>query len=88
MATYTVLFKRSADKALQKLPEKVQRRLVLAASDLAVEPRPAGCVRLEGEDNLWRIRVGDYRIVYTIEEKKLIVLVVRIAHRKDVYRDM
>ena len=88
MATYTVLFKRSADKALQKLPEKVQRRIVLAASELAVEPRPVGCVNLEGEDNLWRIRVGDYRIVYTIEDQKLMVLVVRIAHRKDVYRDM
>ena len=86
MATYSVLFKSSADKALQKLPEKVQRRIALAASELADDPRPAGCVKLEGEDNLWRIRVGDYRIVYTIEDKKLIVLVVRVAHRKDVYR--
>ena len=86
MATYSVLFKASADKALQKLPEKVQQRIALAAGELAAEPRPKGCVKLEGEDNLWRIRVGDYRVVYTIEDKKLIVLVVRIAHRKDVYR--
>ena len=86
MAAYTVLFKRSADKALRKLPETAQRRIVLAASELADNPRPTGCVKLEGDDNLWRIRVGDYRIVYTIAGKKLIVLVVRVAHRKDVYR--
>ena len=54
--------------------------------ELCFAPRPIGSVKLEGEENLWRIRVGDYRIVYTIEDKKLIVLVVRIAHRKDVYR--
>lgn len=86
MATYSVVFKTSADKALKKLPEKIQRRIALAASELADDPLPAGCVKLAGEDYLWRIRVGDYRIVYTIEDKKLIVLVVRVAHRKDVYR--
>ena len=86
MATYSVFFKLSADKALKKLPTKVQQWIALAVGELAVDPRPADSVKLEGEDNLWRIRVGDYRVVYTIEDRKLVVLVVRVAHRKDVYR--
>ena len=86
MAAYSVLFSSSADKALQKLPEKAQQRITLAVSGLADDPRPVGCVKMQGEENLWRIRVGDYRAIYTIEDKKLIVLVLRVAHRKDAYR--
>jgi mRNA interferase RelE/StbE len=88
MAEYTVRFKPSADKALRKLPEMVQKRIVAAVEGLQSNPRPSGCVKLEGEDALWRIRVGDYRVVYHIRDKELIVVVVRIAHRKDVYKGM
>ena len=57
-----------------------------AVDKLRSNPRPPGCVKLQGEDVLWRIRVGDYRVVYAIREEELIVLVVKVAHRKDVYR--
>ncbi len=81
-----VILAPAAQKSLDKIPRNSRRRILDALEELADDPRPPGCVKLEGEDNLWRIRVGDYRIVYTIDEKKLMVLVVRVAHRKDVYR--
>jgi mRNA interferase RelE/StbE len=77
---------RAADKALRKLPVKVQRRIAAATEALADEPRPTGCAKLHGTDDLWRIRVGQYRVVYTIEDEDLIVLVVRVAPRKDIDR--
>ena len=88
MDEYDVYFRPSADKALLKLPAKMQRRIVTAVEALCTDPRPEGWVKLEGEENLWRIRVGQYRMVYTIQDEELIVLVVRVAHRKDVYRGM
>jgi mRNA interferase RelE/StbE len=86
MQKYKVLFKPSADRALQKLPHDVQRRIVGEAAMLAHEPRPAGVAKLSGDENLWRIRIGDYRVVYEIHENRLTVLVLRVVHRKDVYR--
>ncbi len=86
MAQHKVLFKASADKALRKLPESIQKRIVAAVDVLRDNPRPPSCQKLEGEEDLWRIRVGDYRVVYTIQGEELIVLVVRVPHRKDVYR--
>ena len=86
MPHYAIEFKASADKALQRLPVAVQRRIVRAAEALADEPRPDGCVKLVGDDNAWRIRVGDYRILYEIHDRRLLILVVRIGHRKDIYR--
>ncbi len=83
---YAVLFKPSAEKALRSLPERAQRRIVAAAEALSDDPRPPGAKKLEGVDDLWRIRVGTYRVVYAIQDKALMVLVVRVAHRKDVYR--
>ena len=86
MDEYRVIFKRSADKSLRTLPVSVQRRIAIAADALGSNPRPLGCSKLKGEDDLWRIRVGQYRVVYTIQDDALIVLVVRVAHRKDIYR--
>ena len=86
MREYKVLFKPSADRRLQKLPHDVQRRIVGAVAMLGHNPRPAGVVKLTGDENLWRIRIGDYRVVYEIHEDRLIVLVLRVAHRKDAYR--
>jgi mRNA interferase RelE/StbE len=57
-----------------------------AIGALAESPRPPGCVRLQGPDGFYRVRIGDYRIVYLIEDRVLLVCVIRIAHRKDVYR--
>lgn len=84
--SYAVLFKPSARKALAKIPRPIQIRLIEAAEALAADPRPPGVKKLQGDENLWRIRVGAYRIVYEIHDARLVVLVVRIGDRKDIYR--
>ncbi len=86
MPRYAIEFQPSADKALRRLPATVQRRIVTAVESLADDPRPAGCVKLAGDDNLWRIRVGAYRVVYEVHDQRLVVLIVRLGHRGDVYR--
>ena len=83
---YTVLFKPSARKALLKLPKTMQMRVVEATDALADQPRPHGVTKLQGDENLWRIRVGAYRIVYEIHDDRLIVLILRVGDRKDIYR--
>ena len=88
MPRYAVYFKPSADRQLAKLPRDVQRRIVTAVEALADDPRPPGAVKITGDNNLWRIRVGDYRVVYEIRKGRLVVLVLRVAHRKDVYRGL
>jgi mRNA interferase RelE/StbE len=85
---YTVTFRSSALKQTQKLPPSVAARVVAAAESLANVPRPPGCTKLAGGANLWRVRVGDYRIVYAIEDKTEIVDVRIVAHRREVYRGM
>lgn len=86
MPPYAVEFLPSADKALQRLPVATQRRIVAAVAALADNPRPTGVVRLADDENAWRIRVGSYRVLYEVHDKRLLVLVVRVGHRKDVYR--
>ena len=81
---YDVSFKPRAERALQQLPEQVQRRIVLAVRGLRSEPRPPGAIKLQGTDDLWRMRVGDYRIVDTINDGELLVLVARFGHRRDI----
>jgi mRNA interferase RelE/StbE len=83
---YAVFFRPSADRALRKLPKEIQRRIVIAVNDLQDDPRPSSTIKMQGADDLWRIRVGDYRLVYTIKDRDLLVLVLRIGHRRDVYR--
>jgi mRNA interferase RelE/StbE len=83
---YTVLMKQSARKTLSTLPQDAHDRIVLALALLRVTPRPPNALKLSGEDDLYRIRVGDYRIIYHIEDKRLVVLVVKIGNRRDVYR--
>ena len=84
--TYKVLFQPSAVRELGKLARDVQVRIMARIEALAKEPRPAGVKKPEGMKELYRLRVGDYRVVYRIQDERLIVLVVRIAHRRDVYR--
>lgn len=83
---YLVELLPAALQQLQKPPAGAQRRILAALAALETNPRPRGAVKLSGEENLWRIRVGDYRIIYEIHDDRLLVLVVRIGHRKDVYR--
>ena len=85
--TYLVELSPAAARQLRKLDRPIQRRLYLRLRRLTSEPRPPGCVQLQGASGtFYRIREGTYRIIYTIEDARLVVLVVRIAHRRDVYR--
>ncbi len=84
--TYSVLLSPGAERDLGALNKPVQRRLVARIEALAGNPRPAGVTKLQGEANAWRIRVGDYRVLYTIEDGRRVVLVVRIGHRREVYK--
>jgi mRNA interferase RelE/StbE len=82
---YSVELKQSARKELERLPAKLIERIFPRLEGLASEPRPAGCKKLKGGQREWRIRVGDYRVVYTIDDEKLLVSVMRIRHRSEVY---
>lgn len=88
MSSYSVELTKSAKKDLRKLPKKIQIRIIEALKMLGVNPLSEllKVKKLRGEDSLYRIRVGDYRIVYTVENKKLVILVIKIGHRKEIYR--
>jgi len=86
--TYTVEFTRAAAKGYRSLPAKDKERVSQAVSGLAVDPWSARARPLSGHSKLLRIRVGNYRIVYQVEEENLIVLIVIVGHRKDVYRKL
>ena len=83
---YEIIIKPSAEKAFGKLPNALQVRILEALEQLSVNPRPSGVKKLKSAFNIYRIRVGEYRVIYSINDTVLIVTVVKIAHRKDVYR--
>ena len=83
---YQVLIERAAERDLRRLPGTVHDRVIAAIRALARDPRPPGCRKLTGSANDWRVRVGDYRIVYEIADAIRIVRVHRVRHRRDVYR--
>jgi mRNA interferase RelE/StbE len=85
VASYSVFVTRSAAKELEEVPTKDRQRIVRRIEGLADDPRPAGCEKLSGDDK-YRIRQGDYRILYEIEDTRLVVTVVRIGNRREVYR--
>ena len=85
MASYVVEVKPSARKELEGLPNSVLARAVRKMESLGDNPRPAGCKKLKGYRDRWRVRVGDWRMVYTIEDGAKLVSVTRIAHRREVY---
>jgi mRNA interferase RelE/StbE len=85
VAKYSVALKPSARKELERLPAKLIERIFPKLEGLASEPRPAGCKKLKGGQREWRIRVGDYRVVYAVDDDKLLVSVTRIRHRSEVY---
>ena len=84
-SSYRIAIRRSAEKEIDALPLDVRRRVVVALTGLADDPRPRGSIRLSGDDKR-RIRIGKYRVVYTLDEAEREVVVVRVAHRSDVYR--
>lgn len=83
---YRVVFAPATERQLRKFSPGVRQRIVRVAERLGSNPRPPGMVKLAGADELYRVRAGDYRIIYQIADDELIVLIVRVAHRKDAYR--
>ena len=82
---YHIIYKGSAAKELRKLDKEAQRRLLMAIETLGITPRPDGVKKLKARFNQYRIRVGSYRVVYEIRDEQLLVLVLLVAHRRDVY---
>jgi len=82
---YTVEILRSAQKQLSKIGQQQQKRIIESVHNLAENPRPQGSKKLSGRP-AWRIRIGSYRLIYEIHDEKLIVLVIAIGHRREIYR--
>ena len=83
--SFELRIRRSAEKEIRDLPGEVRSRVVERIRALASSPRPPGCEKLAGRD-AYRIRIGLYRVIYTVEDRRLIIEVVRVAHRKEAYR--
>jgi len=83
---YTALLRPAADRDRRSLPPDIRQRMGEALLSLEADPRPSGAVKLAGSRDRWRIRVGDYRIIYQIDDSALQVLILRIAHRREAYR--
>lgn len=87
MASYEVEFKQSVAKDLRSLPKRDIRRILNRIRALARDPRPVGCEKLSSRE-LYRIRQGTYRIVYAIEDARLVIQIIKVTHRREVYRGM
>ena len=87
MATYRTEWKPSAVRELRRLDRQVVPRIIAAVEDLATTPYPYGVRKLHGGEHTYRIRVGDYRVIYEVFEDRLVVQIVRVRHRKDAYRE-
>ena len=84
--TYAIRYRPPARKALSKLDKPIARRLLGDIEKLAKDPHPPGCIQLQGGAGELRIRVGDYRIVYDVYDTELVILVLRVGHRREIYR--
>ena len=85
MASYELVFKKSVAKDLRAFPKQAVKQIMQRIRSLSEDPRPAGCEKLSGQER-YRVRQGVYRIIYEIEDARLVVLVVKVGHRSDVYR--
>jgi mRNA interferase RelE/StbE len=83
--SYQVFVKPAAQRQLKKLTLAVQKDLIALIESLSDEPRPSGCKKLKQRQNQYRVRLGDYRIIYSIEDMSLIVRVIKVGHRRDIY---
>jgi len=83
---YAVQIAPSALRALKKLDRTTRRRVSHEIDRLADDPRPIGATKMRGDEQAWRVRVGDYRVIYTIEDAVVIVYVIAVGHRRDIYR--
>jgi mRNA interferase RelE/StbE len=85
---YTVELRPSAEKQLDKLPAQLRERIIRRLEELEIQPRPREARKVAGREDFYRVRVGDYRIVYELHDRILLVLVIRIGHRREVYRGL
>ena len=85
MAEYRIEYTSAASRAIERLPKSVAARVIARIELLATNPRPPGAVKLSGHD-AYRIRAGDYRVIYAILDDQLLVLIVDVGHRRDIYR--
>lgn len=85
--TYAVLISKSTQKQIDQLPTSVKPRVLEKLVNLPQEPRPSGCIKLKGYDNQYRIRVGDYRIRYSVDDEGFTVKILQCKHRREVYKN-
>ncbi len=85
MESYRIEWKRSAIKELKRLPREAVRRILQVVEPLARDPYPLGIRKLVGSEHIYRIRVGDYRVIYNVQESILVIHIIRVGHRKDIY---
>ncbi len=85
MAEYKIYFRDSVEKDFKPIPKKDLRKILHRIESLATQPRPSGCEKLTGQER-YRVRQGQYRIVYSVQDKELTIWIVKVGHRKDVYR--
>ena len=86
MPRYRVEFKPAAERDLRSLPQEITERVLTETHALADNPFPAGAKKLKGWGDVWRVRVGHYRVLYEVHGQELLVLIVRVGHRRDIYR--
>jgi mRNA interferase RelE/StbE len=86
MAKYKIVVSATAERQLKKIRREDTIRILQSISLLADEPRPSGCRKLSGYDDIYRIRIGNYRVIYEIDGKRIIIVILKIGHRREVYR--
>lgn len=86
MASYSVEISATAERQIRKLGAQDRLRVLRAITDLADAPRPPGCRKLRGYDDVFRIRVGRFRVLYSIEDQRLVVIILKVGDRREVYR--
>jgi len=86
MASYRIEVSATAERQIRRLPHPDQIRVLRVIQALSADPRPPGCRKLSGYDDVFRVRIGRYRVLYSIEDRRLIVIVLKVGDRKDVYR--
>ena len=85
--SYQVVLKPAAQRQLRKLTLEIQKDLIALIESLSEQPRPLGCKKLKGRQNQYRVRSGDYRIIYSIEDLTLMIRVIKVGHRRGVYEE-
>jgi mRNA interferase RelE/StbE len=86
MKSYRIEISATAERQIRKLPRADQVRVIRVIRALSTDPRPTGCRKMSGHDDVFRVRIGRYRVLYAIEDRRLVVIVLKVGDRKDVYR--